>query len=167
MKPRYEVPLTCWECEGEGLALGAPGRVELGDWKDLCPLHAATVSYVLMADTEDSFREWYEDACRDLGDRAVLAAVEAQGQLLAGFRLEPAESAELAHRTDGGQAALFCLSCLSMLRSEWRNEIRQFNTEFSEARGDLNSAEERVDLGRSTGWWRMHSRRPNLKPGLS
>ena len=129
MRPRYEVPLTCWECEGEGLAPGAPGRVELGDWKDLCPLHAATVSYVLMADTEDSFRQWYEEACRDLGDRTALTAVEAQGRLLKGLLLEPAP-AELNHSTDGGRAALFCHSCLSMVRSEWRGRIQQYRTEL-------------------------------------
>ena len=135
MKPQYEVPLICLECEGEGLAPGASGCNELGNWKDLCPLHAAAVSYVLMAANEDSFRKWYKEACRDLEDRDVLAAVEAQGRLLDGFHLEPDETAELSHSTDSGQAALFCLSCMSMLRSEWRNEIRQFSTEFSEARG--------------------------------
>ena len=140
MRPQYEVPLTCLECEGEGLAPGASGCQDLGSWKDLCPLHAAAVSYVLMAANEDSFREWYREACRDPEDRDVLATVEAQGRLLDGFILEPDETSGLCHRTDSGQAALFCLSCMSMLRSEWRKEIRKFNTELSEARGELTSA---------------------------
>ena len=98
MRPQYEVPLTCCRPEEGGL-----GHEELGDWKDLCPLHAATVSYVLMADTEDSFRQWYIEACRDLGNGTALAAVEAQGRLLKGLFLQPAE---LTHSTDGGKAAL-------------------------------------------------------------
>ena len=94
MRPQYEVPLTCCRPEEGGL-----GHEELGDWKDLCTLHAATVSYVLMADTEDSFRQWHIEACRDLGNGTALAAVEAQGRLLKGLFLQPAE---LTHSTDGG-----------------------------------------------------------------
>ena len=80
MRPQYGIPLTCWKREEGGL-----GREELGDWKDFCPLHAATVSYVLMADTEDSFRQWYVEACRDLEGETALAAVVAQEQRLEGF----------------------------------------------------------------------------------
>ena len=79
VEPQYVVPLTCWRCEE-----GGQDHDELGGWRDLCPLHAATVSYVLMADTEDSFRQWYIEACRDLGYGTALAAVEAQERLLHG-----------------------------------------------------------------------------------
>ena len=60
-----------------------------------------------MADTEDSFRQWYMEACRDLEGETALAAVVAQEQLLEGFWLELSKPVELNHSTDGGRAALF------------------------------------------------------------
>ena len=116
VEPQYTVPLACWRCEEGGL-----GHDELGGWRDLCPLHAATVSYVLMADTEDSFRKWYYEACRDLGYGPAFAAVEAQEQQLRGLELEPAE---IPHSTDGGQAALFATAVYPWFAASGRLEFK-------------------------------------------
>ena len=155
MKPQCEVPLICWRRGYEGCD-GGPERQRaarkgerLGEWKDLCPMHAAAVSYVLMAETEDSFRRWYEDACREFGSMDALAAVEAQGRALEVFILEPAklaEPAELFHNTDGGRAALLFHSCVTMERGEWRDEIRMCRTELCEVRGELDSVEARMEV---------------------
>ena len=98
MRPQYEVPLTCWK-RGDvgkdgGPALMGLGRAalkgeELGEWKDLCPMHAAAVSYVLMADQGDTFKRWYKEAGQDLGNGTVLATVDAEGRLLEEYVLEP------------------------------------------------------------------------------
>ena len=122
MRPQYEVPLTCWKCEEGGPALEAPGlqfaREELGDWKDLCPLHAATVSYVLMADTEDSLRQWYEEVCRDLGDEFGMAILVAREQLLGGS-VGSTKPAELNHSTEGGWASSR-RGCVTVVCRGWR-----------------------------------------------
>ena len=140
MTPQYEIPTTCWKYGDVGADRSrAPLRAvlkdeELGDWKDFCPLHAATVSSVLLADHEDIFVRLRKEAGQDLGVEAVLTKVDAQGRLLEGFSLE---SKEMVHSTDSGQAALFCHSCLSMERSEWDDGIQRHKAELSEARGRI------------------------------
>ena len=108
MRPQYEVPLTCWKRgdfgadESRALQRAVRKDEELGDWKDFCPLHAAAVSYVLMAGHGDVFGRLYKEAGQDPGVEAVLTKVDAQGRLLEGFSVEPKE---LVHSTDSGQAA--------------------------------------------------------------
>ena len=95
-------------------------------------MHAAAVSYVLMADQGDTFKRLYKEAGQDLGNETVLATVDAEGRLLEDYFLEPKE---LIHFTDSGQAALFCHSCLSMVRGEWCDGIQRCRTELVGARG--------------------------------
>ena len=57
-KPRYALSFTCLREEAGGI-----DREELGDWRILCPLHAATASYVMMGKAEVTLRQWCEDVC--------------------------------------------------------------------------------------------------------
>ena len=156
MKPQYKVPLTCWrhgDLSGDRvLKRAALKGEELGEWKHFCPTHAATVSNVLMAEQGHEFGrlldDLYKEAGQDLGKEVVLATVETQGRLLDGFFLEAKEK---VHYTDGGMAALFYHSCLTIVCSEWSDRIQRCEAELLEARGELDCAEGRLGLSNEFG----------------
>ena len=112
MPPQYEIPIICWKVVGGAAGSQGPQRAvrkdeELGEWKSLCPLHAAAVCRVLMGEHGNVFGRLYREAGQDRGVDAVLTKVDVQGRLLAGFSLVPKEA---VHSTDSGQAAIFCHS---------------------------------------------------------
>ena len=65
-------------------------------------MHAAAVSYVLMADQGDTFKRWYKEAGQDLGNGTVLATVDAEGRLLEDYFLEPKELIHFHRQWSGG-----------------------------------------------------------------